>query len=129
VVLGEATDGATRLQTWLDEANVAARYPELATLSVVDYRVYPDGTTSCLPRPGGFVASGSAALAAGRDLCDGAMASLMAESIDNGGGAYIPETDRESGELLLLQSLLPGSDAELQTPAPRAHRPPGRRQP
>jgi diguanylate cyclase (GGDEF)-like protein len=119
VVLGEATDGATRLQAWLDEANVAARYPELATLSVVDYRVDPDGTTSCLPRPGGFVASGSASLAAGRDLCDGAMASLMAESIDNGGGAYIPETDRESGELLLLQSLLPGSDAELQTPEAR----------
>jgi diguanylate cyclase (GGDEF)-like protein len=119
VVLGEPTEGSTRLQAWLDEANVAARYPELATLSVVDYTVEPDGTHSCRPRPGGYVASGAVAIAPGVDLCDGPMATSLAESIDNGGGVYIPETNREAGELLLLQSLLPGADAKLQTPEAR----------
>jgi diguanylate cyclase (GGDEF)-like protein len=119
VLLADPEQGSALLQGWLDEANVAARYPELATLSVVDVATDPDGSRSCRPRRGGYVAAGSVALAPERDLCDEAMGSPLADAI-GGSGAYTAESDTSAGDLLLFQSLLPGPDANLETPEERA---------
>jgi diguanylate cyclase (GGDEF)-like protein len=119
VLSGPADAPAAGLETWLAEANVAARYPELATLGVVGHELAPDGTPTCRPRAGGYVAEGSTALAPERDLCREDIGALLSESIVVGSGAYIAESDPTAGDLLLFQPLLPGIDSALATPEAR----------
>ena len=112
-LLADPTRDSARFQAWLDEANIAARYPELATLGVVD------AGPSCHPRPGGYAARGSVALASTRDLCAEDMGPTLSQAIDVGSGAYIAESDPSAGDLLLVQPLLPGVDRDLATPEAR----------
>jgi diguanylate cyclase (GGDEF)-like protein len=124
VVISAGDRDPAQLATWIEEATLAERYPEVATLSVVDYRREADGAATCPARPGGYAAGDAVALSSGADVCEEAVGQALLESIPVGGGVYVADNGRGTGDLLLFQSILPGRDASFGSAEAReaAHR-------
>jgi diguanylate cyclase (GGDEF)-like protein len=108
-VLSDPSGSTTLLSTWVEESNLADRYPEVRNLAYVEHVDAPDGAISCHVRSVGFLAPGAAPLPSS-DLCRTAMGPALVAAIDSGTGAYAPDERTTGSDLFLFQSLIPGTD-------------------